>query len=76
MLSPGSLLLHFAVWYSLGQQVVAFSNLENLNHAHLHGKVAPEKRLLVNGLNKPVDVTGEHAFKPPTEGDQRGPCPG
>lgn len=23
-----------------------------------------------------IDVTGEHAFKPPTAGDKRGPCPG
>lgn len=25
---------------------------------------------------KPIDVSGDHAFVPPTEGDQRGPCPG
>lgn len=24
----------------------------------------------------PIDVSGEHAFVPPSEGDQRGPCPG
>lgn len=24
----------------------------------------------------PVDVSGDHAFVPPSEGDQRGPCPG
>lgn len=24
----------------------------------------------------PIDVSGKHAFVPPSEGDQRGPCPG
>lgn len=24
----------------------------------------------------PIDVSGDHAFVPPSEGDQRGPCPG
>ncbi|KAL4931458.1 peroxidase family protein [Aspergillus undulatus] len=37
-----------------------------------------DKRFVVNGLDKPIDVTGEHAFQPPDfdNGDQRGPCPG
>jgi len=26
--------------------------------------------------DKPVDVSGIHAFQPPKESDQRGPCPG
>lgn len=26
--------------------------------------------------NKAVDVTSEHAFQPPKDGDERGPCPG
>jgi hypothetical protein len=26
--------------------------------------------------NKAVDVSGDHAFQPPKETDQRGPCPG
>lgn len=26
--------------------------------------------------NKPIDVSGKHAFQPPTDNDQRGPCPG
>jgi hypothetical protein len=26
--------------------------------------------------NKPIDVTGNHAFQPPKDTDQRGPCPG
>ncbi|KKY32948.1 putative oxidase [Diaporthe ampelina] len=25
---------------------------------------------------RPIDVSGDHAFVPPSEGDQRGPCPG
>ncbi|CAE6341219.1 unnamed protein product [Rhizoctonia solani] len=27
-------------------------------------------------VKQKVDVTGEHAFQPPTAGDKRGPCPG
>ncbi|CAE6416021.1 unnamed protein product [Rhizoctonia solani] len=27
-------------------------------------------------VKQKVDVTGEHAFRPPTAGDKRGPCPG
>lgn len=76
MYAPGGLLFSITAWCSLGQQVVAFSNLQNLPHAYLHDKHAPEKRLLINGLDKPIDVSGEHAFQPPTESDQRGPCPG
>ncbi|KAM0140745.1 hypothetical protein ACHAP3_002423 [Botrytis cinerea] len=36
------------------------------------------KRLLVDPLTTPIDVTGDHAFVPPDfdNGDQRGPCPG
>jgi hypothetical protein len=26
--------------------------------------------------NQPIDVSGQHAFQPPKETDQRGPCPG
>jgi hypothetical protein len=33
------------------------------------------KRLLVD-VSKPIGITGKHAFKPPSETDQRGPCPG
>ncbi|KAI0148661.1 Chloroperoxidase [Xylariaceae sp. FL1272] len=37
-----------------------------------------QKRVLLDPLTKPIDVTGLHAFKPPNfdNGDQRGPCPG
>ncbi|KAL4899079.1 hypothetical protein BDW74DRAFT_184083 [Aspergillus multicolor] len=37
-----------------------------------------EKRLLVSSSDKPIEVTGEHAFYAPDfeNGDQRGPCPG
>ncbi|KAL5345964.1 hypothetical protein ACLOAV_008994 [Pseudogymnoascus australis] len=37
-----------------------------------------EKRLLVDPLTTPIDVTGDHSFIPPdfSAGDQRGPCPG
>jgi hypothetical protein len=34
-----------------------------------------EKRFLVD-RNKPIDVSGKHAFKAPGKYDQRGPCPG
>ncbi|CAE6424652.1 unnamed protein product [Rhizoctonia solani] len=27
-------------------------------------------------VKQKIDVTGEHAFRPPTAGDKRGPCPG
>lgn len=39
---------------------------------------ALHRRLLVDPLTEPVDVTGSHAFVPPdfASGDQRGPCPG
>ena len=33
------------------------------------------KRLLVD-VRKPVDITGKHAFQPPSDTDKRGPCPG
>ncbi|ODM14756.1 hypothetical protein SI65_09750 [Aspergillus cristatus] len=41
-------------------------------------KSSLNKRLLVNSLKTPVDVTGDHAFQAPDydNGDQRGPCPG
>ncbi|TGO85194.1 hypothetical protein BPOR_0421g00020 [Botrytis porri] len=37
-----------------------------------------KKRLLVDSLTTPIDVTGDHVFVPPDfeNGDQRGPCPG
>ena len=34
-----------------------------------------EKRFFVD-RNKPIDVSGKHAFKAPGKYDQRGPCPG
>ncbi|KAM3088548.1 hypothetical protein ACMFMG_000184 [Clarireedia jacksonii] len=39
---------------------------------------AVQKRLLVDSLRTPIDVTGKHAFVAPNfeNGDQRGPCPG
>ncbi|RMZ66270.1 oxidase [Pyrenophora seminiperda CCB06] len=33
------------------------------------------KRLLVD-VRKPISVTGNHAFQPPSRVDERGPCPG
>ncbi|EEQ84784.1 hypothetical protein RJZ56_005528 [Blastomyces dermatitidis] len=37
-----------------------------------------EKRLFVDTMKKPIEVTGKHAFVPPNfeAGAQRGPCPG
>jgi hypothetical protein len=34
-----------------------------------------DKRVLVD-VDKPIDITGKHAFKAPGQNDQRGPCPG
>ena len=34
-----------------------------------------DKRFIVDS-SKPIDISGEHAFKAPGKGDQRGPCPG
>ena len=60
-----------------------------LNPSHLEG-LTPEKldaairsvnelkqskRFLVD-VNKPIDITGKHAFRAPKGKDQRGPCPG
>jgi len=60
-----------------------------LNPSHLEG-LTPEKldaairsvnelkqskRFLVD-VNKPIDITGKHAFQAPKGKDQRGPCPG
>lgn len=33
------------------------------------------KRFIVD-VNKPIDVSGKHAFEAPKSTDQRGPCPG
>ncbi|KAJ5120035.1 hypothetical protein N7448_010704 [Penicillium atrosanguineum] len=37
-----------------------------------------DKRFLFDTMNSPIDITGEHEFRPPNfeNGDQRGPCPG
>ncbi|KAL1998501.1 hypothetical protein VTN02DRAFT_6056 [Thermoascus thermophilus] len=37
-----------------------------------------DKRLLVDPMTAPIDITGVHSFQPPNfeNGDQRGPCPG
>ncbi|OQD82321.1 hypothetical protein PENANT_c022G01727 [Penicillium antarcticum] len=45
---------------------------------HEQPKVEHDKRFLLDLMDLPVDVTGEHAFHPPNfeNGDQRGPCPG
>lgn len=37
-------------------------------------KLATDNRFLVNPL-QPINVEGDHAFRPPQKGDQRGPCP-
>ncbi|GFF62436.1 aromatic peroxygenase [Aspergillus lentulus] len=49
----------------------------NCPYAALKGREDPElgRRFLFDSMSKPIDVTGAHAFQPPKEGDQRGPCP-
>ncbi|KAE8376828.1 Cloroperoxidase [Aspergillus bertholletiae] len=41
-------------------------------------KAGVHKRLLVDSMASPIDLTGDHEFQPPDfeNGDQRGPCPG
>lgn len=39
-------------------------------------KARLEKRFLFDPMTTPVDVSGDHSFQPPAEGEQRGPCPG
>jgi hypothetical protein len=59
--------------------VVAFTPFVLLSSAHVHDThrhLHLDKRLLFDFTNKPIDVSGVHAFHPPTAGDQRGPCPG
>ncbi|PSN64891.1 Cloroperoxidase [Corynespora cassiicola Philippines] len=56
-------------------------NLENLtpeqmtNALHAFEKERLAKRIIVDS-KKPIDVTGQHAFRAPSDLDQRGPCPG
>jgi hypothetical protein len=47
----------------------------SLAFAH-HGHNRNEVLHLERSLSKAIEVTGKHAFKPPTKGQQRGPCPG
>ncbi|CZR68780.1 related to oxidase [Phialocephala subalpina] len=71
---------------SLGAEVVtAFSTANGINAVpKLEREIQDlvrrvlEKRLLVNPLTTPIDVSGDHAFIAPNfeVGDQRGPCPG
>ncbi|CAK4032224.1 Aromatic peroxygenase [Lecanosticta acicola] len=57
----------------VSREVLAFGRSNDLHHVHERLR---EKRLLINSFSEPISVTGEHAFQPPGEGDQRGPCPG
>ncbi|KAH7397234.1 Chloroperoxidase [Pyrenochaeta sp. MPI-SDFR-AT-0127] len=56
-------------------------NLENLTPERLNEalktieKYRIEKRLIVDS-RKPIDISGRHAFQEPSNGDERGPCPG
>ncbi|KAK6838809.1 hypothetical protein RU639_000907 [Aspergillus parasiticus] len=45
---------------------------------HHQVRAGVHKRLLMDSMNSPIDITGDHAFQPPDfeKGDQRGPCPG
>ncbi|KAI5361286.1 Putative chloroperoxidase [Septoria linicola] len=62
---------------SLTHDVLAFSNLHH-GSQHQHIAHQPEKRLLglFNSDDGPIDVSGEHEWRAPGPGDQRGPCPG
>ena len=68
-----SLLVVFGL---LGPCVVASLGPHHHDHLHdLHLNL-PDKRLLLDDFSEPISITGEHEFRPPGEGDQRGPCPG
>ncbi|KAL1799331.1 hypothetical protein ACET3X_003368 [Alternaria dauci] len=57
------------------------SHLKNLTPEKLDAAIRSvnelkqSKRFLVD-VTKPIDITGEHAFRAPKGKDQRGPCPG
>lgn len=51
----------------------ASAAFEKLQH-DIKGRL--EKRFLFDAMTTPVDVNGDHAFQPPADGEQRGPCPG
>lgn len=51
--------------------------------AQLEAQKRPSKRQLsevvtpvFDAASQYIDTTGDHAFNPPGDGDQRGPCPG
>lgn len=69
--------------------VSGFSNLHHIaRHVHANGGENLEKRLLglpivgdlpivgnvLNSNSGPLDLTGDHEWRAPEEGDQRGPC--
>jgi hypothetical protein len=71
---------------SSAAQVSAFpainpSNLESLTAEKLDGALKAveqfrkDKRFIVD-IKKPIDISGQHAFKAPRDSDRRGPCPG
>lgn len=59
----------------------AARNLENITPEGLTNAIRAverhqrEKRIIVDP-SEPIDITGDHAFQAPGDGDQRGPCPG
>lgn len=61
----------------LTHNALAFSNLHH-GSQHQHNAHQPGKRLLglFNSDDGPIEVSGEHEWRAPGPGDQRGPCPG
>ncbi|EME80788.1 uncharacterized protein MYCFIDRAFT_79994 [Pseudocercospora fijiensis CIRAD86] len=70
---PASLLLGFLC---LGTTPLAHAHRHSDRTDRHHAAHSLHERFLINSLDTPVDVTGRHAYQPPKEGDQRGPCPG
>ncbi|CAE6532860.1 unnamed protein product [Rhizoctonia solani] len=76
------------VSFALAASVVAFPAMGNAprnaaagcpfatNAAKLKRESNAAPLATFDPVKQKVDVTGEHAFRPPTAGDKRGPCPG
>ncbi|KAH7341385.1 Chloroperoxidase [Rhizoctonia solani] len=58
----------------LGQNEAAGCPFANAVTSKRQSNVAPLATF--DPVKQKIDVTGEHAFKPPVESDKRGPCPG
>jgi len=78
-----------AIWLPLlssAAQVSAFpalkpGNLGDITTERFDGAIKAVEKLqkdkcFMIDIKKPVDISGQHAFKAPRDRDRRGPCPG